>query len=177
VKRPSHAQVPLQNRDGMRPLVKAGLVVAIYVAATSGPDRQEYGAMYAFGDSLLFLGVFGVAAIPATGGALFFLRSYRLFWLVISVAAPGISTTGLAALIDYVFARTADAQSFLHFFSALAVLRILVAPLFALAFFLSGLFAPNRFSRIALLVAAVIEALVFAYVALIWFRPFRIANP
>ena len=67
----------------MRPAAKAGIVVAgyvaavavaslvlrVYIAATSGPDRQTYGGMYAFGDSLLFLGVAGVAAIPATGAA------------------------------------------------------------------------------------------------------------
>jgi hypothetical protein len=171
----------------MRPPVKVGLVVAgyivafliasavvgIYVASTSGPDRQGYGGMYAFGDSLLFLAVFGVAAVPPTGAALFFPRSYRSFWLALSVAALVIAATGLAAFIDYVAARTAEADSILHAWSALAVLRILVAPLFALAFFLSVLFAPNRSSRIALLVATVIEAAVFAYVAVIWLHPFR----
>jgi hypothetical protein len=67
----------------MRPFVKAGfvaigyvaafaiawLIVGMYVAATSSPDRQ--GGMSAFGDSLLFLAVFGLAAVPATGAALF----------------------------------------------------------------------------------------------------------
>jgi hypothetical protein len=171
----------------MRPLVKVGLVVAgyvtavmvavavvaIYVAATSGPDRQVYSVMYGFGDDLLFLAAFGIAAVPATGAALFFLRPYRSFWLVLSVVALGIATTGLAALIGYVAPRTADARFILHAWSDLASLRILIAPFFALNFFLSGLFAPNRSSRIALLVAAVIEAGVFAYVAFIWFHPLR----
>ena len=149
----------------------AAAVVAIYVASTSGPDRQTYGAMYAFGDSLLFLAVFGVAAVPPTGAALFFLRSYRSFWLALSVAALAIAATGLAAFIDYVAAQSADAGSILHSWSAVASLRILVAPLFALAFVLSGLFAPDRFSRIALLVAGLIEAAVFVYVALLWSHP------
>ena len=53
----------------MRPFAKVGLVGAgyigafalasavltVYVAATSGPDRQGYDGMFAFGDSLLFL--------------------------------------------------------------------------------------------------------------------------
>jgi len=129
--------------------------------------------MYGFGDDLLFLAVFGVAAVPPTAAALFFLRSYRSFWLVLSVVALGIATTGLIALIDYVAPRTADAGSILHTWSALAGLRILSAPLFVLAFLLSGLVAPNRSSRIALLVATAIEAAVFAYVAFIWFHPFR----
>ncbi len=171
----------------MRPLVKVGVVVAgyvvaflvafavvaIHVAATSGPDRQRYSVMYGFGDDLLFLTVFGVAAVPPTAAALFFLRSYRSFWLVLSVVALCIATTGLVALIDYVAPRTADAGSVLHTWSALAGLRILSAPSFALAFLLSGPFAPNRSSRIALRVATAIEATVFASVAFIWFHPFR----
>jgi len=129
--------------------------------------------MYAFGDSLLFLAVFGVAAVPATGAALFFLRPYRSFWLVFSIAALGIAVTGLAAFIDYIAARTADAASIVHAWSALVVLRILVAPLLALAFLLSGFFAPNRSSRIALLVATVSEVAVFASVAFIWFHSYQ----
>lgn len=171
----------------MRPLVKVGLifagyvvavmvasaVVAIHVAATSGPDRQGASGMYGFGDDILFLAVFGIAAVPPTGAGLFFLRPYRSFWLVLSIVALGIATTGLAALIEYVEPRTAEPRSILHAWSALSPLRILVAPLFALNFFLSGLFAPNRSSRIALLVATVIEAAVFAYVAFMWFHSFR----
>jgi hypothetical protein len=44
--------------------------------------------------------------------------------------------------------------------------------LFALAFFLAVFFAPNRSSRVVLLVATIVEATVFAFVALIWFKPF-----
>jgi hypothetical protein len=170
----------------MRPLARVGLVlggyvvafvvasalVAVYVAATSGPDRQASSGMYGFGDDLLFLAVFGIAAVPASGAALFFLKPYRSFWLALSVAALGIAATGLAAVIGYVAARTADAPPLLQTWSALAVLRILVAPLFALSFLLSGLLAPNRSSRFALLLATVVEAAVFAYVAIIWFHPF-----
>ena len=170
----------------MRPLARVGLVlggyvvafvvasalVAVYVAATSGPDRQASSGMYGFGDDLLFLAVFGIAAVPASGAALFFLKPYRSFWLALSVAALGIAATGLAAVIGYVAARTADAPPLLQTWSALAVLRILVAPLFALSFLLCGLLAPNRSSRFALLLATVVEAAVFACVAIIWFHPF-----
>jgi hypothetical protein len=75
--------------------------VALYVASTSGPDRQLYSGMYAFGDSLLFLGVFGLAAVPSTGAALFFLGPYRSFWRGLSVGALAIATTGVAALLVY----------------------------------------------------------------------------
>ncbi len=141
-------------------------VVAIYVAATSGADRQTYAAMYDFGDSLLFLAVFGVAAVPATAAALFFLRPCRSFWLVLSIVALVLALTGVAACVEFLAARTAfRAGSTPSPWSGLAVLRILVAPLFSLAFLLSGLFAPSRFARIALIVATVVEAAIFG----LWF--------
>src|SRR5262249_10185139 len=74
----------------------------IYIASTSGPDRQTYGAMYDFGDSILFLAVLAVAAVPATGAALFFLRPHRSFWLAICVAAPAVAVPALVAMIQYV---------------------------------------------------------------------------
>jgi len=145
-------------------------VVAIYVAATSGADRQTYAAMYVFGDSLLFLAVFGVAAVPATAAALFFFRPCRSFWLVLSVVALALALTGAAACMEFLTARTAfRAGSTPSAWSGLAVLRILVAPLFALAFLLSGLFAPSRSARIALLVATVVEAAIFS----VWFYSLR----
>ena len=137
-------------------------VVAIYVAATSGPDRQTYAAMYDFGDSLLFLAVFGVAAVPPTAATLFFLRPYRSFWIGLCVAAIALAVTGVAASLEFFAARAAfQMGSALQAGSAFAVLRILVAPLFALTFFLSGLFAPRRSFRITLLAAGVIELAVF----------------
>lgn len=151
-------------------LVAFGLV-AVYVAFTSGPDRHVSSGMYAFGDSLLFLAVCGVASVPASSAALFFLRPYRAFWLALSVAALAIAATGLGAFLSYVAAQTAAAGSSLHSWSALAVLRILVAPLFALGFLVSGLFAPTRASRAALFVATLIEATGFVWVASMWIRP------
>jgi hypothetical protein len=142
-------------------------VVAFYAAYISGPDMGSSG-MYAFGDGVLFLAVFAVAAILPTGAALFFLRSSRIFWIVLSVMAPTMAATGLAAFVIYFAERGAESSSVLHAWSALAVLRILIAPLFGLTFFLCALFAPNRFSRIAPLVAAGIEAMVFVCVGLIW---------
>src|SRR5438045_8405183 len=101
----------MQQRAGatihaMRPIAKAGivaggyvaafavarLVVSIYVASTSGPDRQTYGAMFGFGDMLLFLAVFGLAAVPATAAALFFLRPRRR-----SSRAPSFTSPFIAA--------------------------------------------------------------------------------
>jgi hypothetical protein len=125
----------------------ASAIVASHIASTRGPDRA------------------------ATGATLFFLRPYRLVWRALSVAALAIAATGLAAFIDYLAPQTAEAGSVLRAWSAFAPLRILVAPLFALAFFLFGLFAPSPSSRVALFAATVIEAVLLAYVAFIWFHP------
>jgi hypothetical protein len=164
----------------MTPLVKAALVaagyvgavlfatavVAVHVAATNGPDRQGASGMYGFGDSLFFLAAFGAAAVLPTGAGLFFLRPYPAFWRAFRGTALAIAATGVVALIDYLVAQSLDPKSAFYSWSALAVLRIIVAPLFALLFLLSGLFAPNRSLRVALLVATVVEAVVFGVPAL-----------
>jgi hypothetical protein len=152
--------------------VIASIVVSIYVAATNGSDRQTYSGMFAFGDSLLFLGVLAVAAIPATGIALVFLRPYRTFWSMVSGAALVIAASGAAALATYLLPSTVRMNSFLGVWAELAPLRILLAPPLALAFFLCCLFAPTRAPRIRLLCASVIETVAFLGVALIWFHPF-----
>lgn len=48
----------------------AATAVAIRIANTSGPDAQASSGMYAFGDALLFVAVFGVSALGPTGAAL-----------------------------------------------------------------------------------------------------------
>lgn len=180
----------LPDRVPLKPLAKAGVVaagyfaacvlatavVAIHVAATNGPDRQGASGMYAFGDSLFFLAAFGVASIPATGTALYFLRPCRSFWRVHSVVALAIATSGLAAIIAYASARSIGPGSIgpgsiFSTLSSMSVLRILIAPLFAVGFFLSGLFAPNRPSRSALLIAAAADVVVFSCFMFILARP------
>ena len=151
----------------------ASAVVAIYITSTSGPDRQTYGAMYDFGDSILFLAVLAVAAVPATGAALFFLRPHRSFWLAICVAAPAVAVTALVAMIQYVAGQGAGGAAAHTAWSALAVLRILASPLFAGAFFLSGLLAPGRAFRLVLFTATLIEMVVCSWVTLTWFHPFQ----
>lgn len=153
-------------------ILVAFAVVSIYVAATSGPERPASSGMYAFGDSLLFLAVFGFAAIPATSVMLFFLRGVQRFWPVLSVTALAIAASGVAAVCIY-FAQTAiSAHSMFQAWATFSPIRVLMAPLFALAFLLSGVFAPTRSSRIALLLATTVEIAVFVSVASQWFDVF-----
>ena len=166
----------------VRPVAKAGIVVAgyvaavavaslvlrVYIAATSGADRQTYGGMYAFGDSLLFLGVAGVAAIPATGAALFFLRSHRGFWRILSIGGIATAATAILASVLFLAMRSAASHGPLQSWAMLTPLRILVAPILALFFLLAGLFAPTRSARICLASAAAMEVVAFVSVAGTW---------
>jgi hypothetical protein len=144
-------------------VVLGAAVVMVNAAWTAGPDRLASSGMSAFGDSLLFLAVFGVAAAAPTGVALYFLRPYHSFWRVLAIAAVIIAATGLASLAVSLTVRTVGASPIVQSWSAFAVLRILVAPLVALAFLVSGAFAPLRPARIALGAATISEAAVFAY--------------
>ena len=162
------AKVGLVAAGYVGAFVIAYVVVAVYIFSTSGPDRQTYAAMYDFGDSLLFLAVFVVAALPATAAALFFLRPHRSFWLALCVVVPAVALTALVALIEYVGAKGAAHNSWS---AVAAALRILASPLFAGAFFLSALLAPGRAFRLVLFGATLIEMLVCGWMALTWFLP------
>jgi hypothetical protein len=153
----------------MSPLAKIGVVVAGYVGAFAlasaavvvndaamDPVTQQSG-MAAFGDSLLWLGVFGVCAVPPTGAALFFLRPHPRFWRVLCGIALFIAATGAIAVLGYFVGRTAAKDTALYYWSASSVLRLLLTPLFGLLFLLACVFAPGRAFRLGLLVATLAE--------------------
>lgn len=146
--------------------VVAGLVLKLYIAATDTPDRVSSGGMYAFGDGMLFLAVLAVAAVPATGAAFYWLRSNLTFWGWISVGALVIAATSVAALLVYVTQAAFAPPSPMQPLAAFAVLRILFTPMCAGLFLLAGLFAPNRTTRFRLLAATSIELIVFGCTAL-----------
>ena len=147
----------------------ASAAVAIRMAATSGPDAQAASGMYAFGDSVVFVAVFGVLALVPTGGALYFLRPYQRFWMVLSLSCLAVAVTGLSAAILFAFGRHATPPSPLAMLAGLSVLRILVAPLLALTFLVCALFTPHRSPRLTLLAATAMETAVTACAGAVWF--------
>jgi hypothetical protein len=148
----------------------ASAALAVRVANTSGPDAQASAGMYAFGDAILFIAVFGVVGLIPTGLALLFLRPYRWFWTLLSIAALAVAATGVAATLIYVMAsHWAVHGSPLELAAALAVLRMLPAPLLATSLVLAAIVAPNRGSRWALGVATGFEGAVATYAILHWF--------
>jgi hypothetical protein len=155
----------------------ASAAVAVRLAATSGPDAQAASGMYAAGDAMLFVAVFGVAALVPTGGALFLLRPYRLFWTVLSGFAMAVAVTGLTAVVLFAIGRHVPPPSVLSTWGALAVLRILIAPLFALTFLVCAAFSPYRSPRLAFLAATAMEGAVTAYGGVVWFLPLLFGGP
>jgi len=155
------AKIGLVGAGYVGAVVIAWAVVAAHIAATQGPDRRDYAAMFDFGDTLLFLGVFGLAAVLPTGAALFFLRPYRWFWRKLSIVAIVMAATVTTAFVAILVGRGAGAGSAANASAAVATLRILMAPMFGLAFFVSAVFAPSRKPRLALLAATAAEAMAF----------------
>ena len=148
----------------------ASAAVDIRIAHTSGPDAQASAGMYAFGDGMLFLAVFGTLALLPSGMVFFFLRPYRLFWIMLSIVASILAASALAAASIYVSASyLAVPGSIFELGAALAVLRMLLSPLLAAFFLLSGIFSPDRMPRWTLLIAAGIEGAVAAFAVLHWF--------
>lgn len=154
----------------------ASAAVAIRVANTSGPDAQASSGMYAFGDALLFVAVFGVSALVPTAAALFFLRPYRHFWTVLSAFGLAVAVTGVIAAVLFAVGRHAT-PSPLATWAGLSVLRILVAPLLALTGLVCTILSPHRSARFALLAATVMEAAVSAYGGSVWFVPLFFHRP
>jgi hypothetical protein len=155
----------------------ASAAVAIRVTNTNPADAQAASGMYAFGDSFLFLAVFAVVALVPTGAALWFLRPYRRFWVLVSATGLAVAVTGLSAAVLFGIGRHAATASPLAIWAAFSVLRILVAPLLGLAFLVCGVLSPFRFARTACFAAAVTEAAVSAYGGFSWFVPLFFSRP
>ncbi len=154
----------------------ASAAVAVRVASTSGPDAQASSGMYAFGDALVFVAVFGLSALVPTGAALFFLRPYRHFWTVLSALGLAVAFTGVTAAILFAVGRHAP-PSLLSTWAGFSLLRIFVAPLLALTFLVCMIFSPHRSPRFALLAAAAMETAVSTYGGSVLFVPLFFSRP
>jgi len=134
----------------------AAAAVAFHVIVLGGPGGPGYGGMYAFFDGLVFLAAFAVAAIPATGLALYFLRPHGGFWRVFPAVAMILGLAGVAAYVGWAAGAGAGPGSPACFGG------ILLAPLFALLFVFAACFAPERAARLALFLAGLMELAAFA---------------
>jgi hypothetical protein len=166
----------------MKPLLKIALVIGGYVGAflaasaavvvndaRMDPITQQSG-MAAGGDMILWLGVFALASVPATGAGLFFLRPYQKFWRILCLLSLIVAGTAVFAAVGYLL--HAAPGSPLYYWTAGAVLRLLMTPMLGLAFLVCCAFAPGRTFRLQLLAATLCEGVGLAAFALGMARSF-----
>ncbi|MBI5568011.1 MAG: hypothetical protein HY870_24145 [Chloroflexi bacterium] len=144
----------------------ASATVAVHIALTSGPVAQASSGMYAFGDFVLFVAVFGLLALVPTALGLYFLRPIGKFWSSLSVLAVVVAVSGVVAagLIMLTFGTITG--TIWNFISAILLLRVMGAPLLAVGDLVSALIAPAKQPRRRLLIGAAIECAVSVFAAL-----------
>ncbi|MGA2062953.1 MAG: hypothetical protein ABSG67_20965 [Thermoguttaceae bacterium] len=160
----------------MKTLIKSGMVLAGFVAAFLVADAALYlrelrmpaeaktsVGMYAFGDLILFVEVFGVSATVPTVLALYFLRPFRKLWLVFSIGCLTLAVTGLvaAAVVIWVHNLRIDVDVW-QALADVGILRTLLSPMLAPSFLVSVLVAPTWRCRWILLAATMMEGAAFA---------------
>ena len=165
----------------MNKFVKTGIVIAGYILAficasaavyiriltTQGAVAQASSGMYAFGDTILFLAVFGVLALIPTVLAFYFLRSNEKFWNGFAVICLAFSIAGLFVPIANTLINangSYESNSFGLLLSLMGVLGIFGAPLFVVCFLLLAIISPSVRSRRFLFISAGIEILAELYV-------------
>ncbi|MEO6004306.1 MAG: hypothetical protein ABIZ04_19355 [Opitutus sp.] len=153
-------------------VVIGGMILALAMAwiaayfrqlATSGPDAVASSGMYAFGDPVLGIAVFGVLALIPIALALYWLRPVTWFWALLLWTALPFALTGLIALADLWIGAPK------HWTFFLSQARIGIMPMTLLALVTCALFAPCLRDRWLLLGAALSEGAVFAGVILVQF--------
>jgi len=165
--RPRQALIVLIGYAGA--LLIAILAVKAYIVLTPHVDRQGAAGMTTFGDGILFVGLLAVASAPVTCLALFYLRPHHGFWQAAALSAALVSATALLALDGSLPIFRSSASSWAMF----APVRVLLAPVFGLAFVLLAIFSPLRPQRLGFLAAVIIEAVVFLSVGFLWLSSAR----
>jgi hypothetical protein len=162
----------------LRPPVKVGIVFlglilalaiawcAVGVRQLLGnlTDQQTYGGMYAFGDLLLGIAVFGVLALVPLGLAFYWLRPVAWFWSALLWGATVYAATGFVAVAVNHYATTT-----LGGWLFLANARFGLMPLSALALLACALFAPQARQRWLFLAAALSDGIIFTTVLVVKF--------
>jgi hypothetical protein len=160
-------------------LACVGAYVATYIQelTTRGTDAQASQGMFAFGQSILFLFVFGGLALIPTVLAFYFLRSSEKFWNGFAALCLAFSITGLIVVIANALMNANIlyiAESSAAVVSLLGVLGAFGAPIFIVGFLVLAVIAPARRPRLLLLASAGLEILGELYVlfSIVFFQRF-----
>ena len=144
-------------------LAIAWLAVDIRQRATQGPDAQAASGMYAGGDMILGIAVFGMIALVPIALALLWLRPVAWFWSALVGGAMLFALTGLVALAANLWGKH-PANGWI----LLTHVRIGMMPLSALAFLACALFAPQPRHRWLFFGAAIMDGVLFAGMLLVF---------
>lgn len=163
-------------------IVLVGYVLALLVAlavshirAENTPASASQG-MSAFGDLILFLGVFGLLALVPTALLLFFLRPFAGFWIGFGVLCLALTLAGpLTEIANTIIHLTGDFRSpTADVLSLLGLFYVFGSPLFFLGLLVIALVAPSGRPRLLMLLSAGFAFLTgtYALVMLLGFRRF-----
>ena len=158
----------------MKKFLKPSLILAGYAAALLvtwatfsiySSMRKEIdpgsGGMQAFGDLILCVGLFAFLALIPTVFALYWLRAANKFWIVFSIGSVALAAFGAVAAL--LLGRSPYSPWAALVIGLFGLLKVMGAPLFALAFAIFAAIAPVGRPRKLLLAAAGIECTVSAY--------------
>jgi len=134
----------------------AAAAVWLQGALSRLPEEEAAGGMAAFGDLVLFLAVFSVAAIHPTGQILKRLTGARVFWTVWPYTSVVLAITGLLASAEIVLPELVRADDYPSLEMAVPLRVLAAGPLF-IGFLLSAFWAPGGRYRAILLGCAAAE--------------------
>lgn len=135
----------------------AWIAVDVRQRAPQGPEAQASAGMYAFGDLVLGVTVFGGVALVPLALGLYWLRAVDKFWSALTWGAMLFALTGLVALAANMWNQSSSSSWML-----LSHARIGIMPLSALALLTCAILAPRARHRWLLFAAAGTDGTVFA---------------
>ena len=165
----------------MNTSAKTGIVIAGYILAcvgafaaayinelaTRGTDAQASQGMFAFGQSILFMLVFGGLALIPTVLAFYFLRASEKFWNGFALLCLVFSIIGIVVVVTnaLINARILHiSESSAAVVSLFGVLGAFGGPILIIGFLILAVIAPSRHPRILLLASAGLEIVGELYV-------------
>ena len=142
----------------------AWIVVAVRQHFTQEPEAQASAGMYAAGDAMLGIAVFGLLSLLPLPLGLYWLRSVDRFWPALTFCSTLYMLSGFAALVVSGWLWLRDAAGTRAF---AADARIGTMPFSALALLMCAIFAPQIRQRWLLLAAGLSDGVIFTVVVLV----------
>src|SRR5262245_17812112 len=125
-------------------LVVSVIAVAIYDRQFSPADSQAMSGMIAGGETMFGAGVFFLLSLIPTCAGLWFLRSSRKAWSLLSIGSLVLATAGLVSVV-FMLAHNnykTNPQGTLMLVDLIGILQMLSAPLWIAGFALFAVLAP-----------------------------------